>query len=78
METKIAMEKFFTITYEKENGLMKSKTILITSPQMNETQASEFIGAVGGKKLRKITLDGTLADSEITLKILRKANVFSK
>lgn len=75
---KIVMDEFFTITYETENGLIKGKTILITSPQMNEKQASEFIGAVGGKKLHKITLNGILADSETTLKILREAKVFSK
>ena len=72
------MHETFTITYETENGLIKGKSLLVTSPQMNKKQAGEFVGAIGGKKLRKISLNGTVADSEITLSILRDAKVFSK
>jgi hypothetical protein len=72
------MDESFTITYETENGLIKGKTILVTSPQMNKREASKFIGAVGGKKLRKITRNGVVVDSEIALSILREAKVFSK
>ena len=72
------MDETFTITYQTENGLIKGKTLLITSPQMNKKQAGEFVGAIRAKKLRKITVNGTLADSEKTLEILRAAKVFLK
>jgi hypothetical protein len=72
------MTENFTITYETDNGLLKGRTIMVTSPQLTKRQASEFIGAIGGKKLRRISVDGKMADSETALELLREAKVFSK
>jgi hypothetical protein len=66
-------EGTFTICYEAND-----KATLIESPEMNKAQVSEFIGGIGGKRLRSITRNGNPVDSETTLDILRVARVFAK
>ena len=64
------MDEIFTITFQ-------SGTTSIISPEINKKQAIKFIADIGGQQIRKINLNGAMADSETTLSILRAARVFS-
>ncbi|HEY3853701.1 MAG TPA: hypothetical protein VGO67_04830 [Verrucomicrobiae bacterium] len=70
------MDTTFNVEYETDRGRpLPPGKLKIISPTMSEDQIAEFIGMIRREKLLKITSKGKSVDSEVTLRILRRAGV---